>query len=173
MGKIKLVVPSMAYEEQIKSYREEFLKHGDSMDGTSFLHEYENIQDWLAFIEKNSQEETVTEGLVVATEFLAVRLSDNQLVGMIDIRHTLNDFLLKIGGHIGYSVRRSEWNKGYAKEMLKEALVFCQTIGLESVLVTCDTVNIGSAKVIQANGGQLENETLYEGVPIQRYWINT
>lgn len=172
MEEIRLVVPSMAYEEQIKSYREEFLVNNDSMDGTSFLQEYENVQEWLAFIKRNSQEETVAEGLVLATEFLAIRSSDNRLVGMIGIRHTLNDFLFKIGGHIGYSVRRSEWNKGYAKEMLKAALIFSQTIGLEKVLVTCDKDNVGSAKVIQANGGQLENEILYEGELVQRYWID-
>ncbi|MCB5951207.1 GNAT family N-acetyltransferase [Enterococcus sp. BWT-B8] len=172
MGKIQLVAPSMEYEEQIREYRNEFLANGDSMDGTSFLREYEDIQDWLDFIERNTREETVTEGLVPATEFLAVRVSDNKLVGMIDIRHTLNDFLLKFGGHIGYSVRRSEWNQGYAKEMLKQALFFTQKLGLEKVLVTCNKTNIASAKVIQANGGLLENELLEDGEPVQRYWID-
>lgn len=173
MGEIKLVVPSITYEEQIMAYRNEFLENGDSMDGTSFLREYEQVSEWLAFIDRNSREETVTEGLVVATEFLAVRSSDNRLVGMIDVRHTLNDYLLKFGGHIGYSVRRSEWNQGYAKEMLRVALDYCRTIELKKVLVTCVKTNLASAKVIQFNGGKLENELVDEtdGETVQRYWI--
>lgn len=173
MGEIKLVVPTITYEEQIIAYRNEFLENGDSMDGTSFLREYEQVSEWLAFIDRNSREETVTEGLVVATEFLAVRSSDNRLVGMIDVRHTLNDYLLKFGGHIGYSVRRSEWNQGYAKEMLRVALDYCRTIELKKVLVTCDKTNPASAKVIQFNGGKLENELVDEtdGETVQRYWI--
>lgn len=173
MEEITLVVPSMAYEEQIKAYRNEFIENGDSMDGTSFLKEYEDVAEWLAFIEKNHHEETVTEGLVVATELLAVRSSDDKVVGMIDIRHTLNDYLLKFGGHIGYSVRRSEWNQGYAKEMLHQALEVCRTLALEKVLLTCDKANPASAKVIQFNGGRLENELLDEsdGEIVQRYWI--
>ncbi|WP_321387114.1 GNAT family N-acetyltransferase [uncultured Enterococcus sp.] len=174
MEKITLIEPSLAYEEQVQSYRAEFIENGDSMDGTSFLREYEQVPEWLAFIEKNRHAETVTEGLVVATELLAVRSSDNRLVGMIDIRHTLNDYLLRFGGHIGYSVRRSEWNQGYAKEMLRQALDFCRTLELEKVLITCDKTNPASAKVIQFNGGKLENELLDEsdGEIVQRYWIN-
>lgn len=173
MEEIVLIEPSMAYEEQIQSYRNEFLENNDSMDGTSFLREYTSVPEWLTFIERNHHEETVTEGLVVATELLAVRTSDDKLVGMIDIRHTLNDYLLKFGGHIGYSVRRSEWNQGYAKEMLRQSLVFCQKLGLEKVLVTCDKTNPASAKVIQFNGGILENELVDEsdGEIVQRYWI--
>ncbi|WP_086348481.1 GNAT family N-acetyltransferase [Candidatus Enterococcus clewellii] len=173
MGEIKLVVPTITYEEQIIAYRNEFLENGDSMDGTSFLREYEQVSEWLAFIDRNSREETVTEGLVVATEFLAVRSSDNRLVGMIDVRHTLNDYLLKFGGHIGYCVRRSEWNQGYAKEMLRVALDYCRTIELKKVLVTCVKTNPASAKVIQFNGGKLENELVDEtdGETVQRYWI--
>ncbi|MBP1047036.1 GNAT family N-acetyltransferase [Enterococcus sp. BWM-S5] len=173
MEEITLIVPTMAYEQQIKEYRNEFLANKDSMDGTSFLREYEHVPEWLAFIEQNSHEETVTEGLVQATELLAVRSSDDKLIGMIDIRHSLNDYLLKFGGHIGYSVRRSEWNQGYAKEMLRLALDVCRTIDLKQVLVTCNKTNIASAKVILFNGGKQENETLDEsdGEIVQRYWI--
>lgn len=174
MRKIKLVEPSLSYESQILSYREEFLAYQDSMDGTSFLAEFSDINKWLSFIEKNHHEETVTDGLVVATEFLTVRESDNKLIGMVDVRHTLNDYLFRIGGHIGYSVRRSERNQGYAKEILAQALNYCQTLPLEKVLLTCDKSNPASAKVIQFNGGILENELFDEDEQefIQRYWIS-
>ena len=109
--------------------------------------------------------------LVPETLFLTVRTEDDCLVGMIDIRHRLNEYLMLFGGHIGYSVRPTERRKGYAKEQLRLALPYCKQIGIEKALITCYKDNIGSAKTIQANGGVLENELPEEGRITQRYWI--
>lgn len=91
---------------------------------------------------------------------------------MIQIRLALNDYLLQTGGHIGYSVYPDERGKGYATEMLALALKLCPELGLGRVLVTCDAANIASAKVIQANGGVLENEVAHDSIITQRYWIS-
>ena len=91
---------------------------------------------------------------------------------MIDIRHRLNDYLLNFGGHIDYSVRKSERQKGYATEMLALALIECMKLNIKRVLITCDKDNIASAKTIINNGGILENEILEGSGITQRYWIN-
>ena len=93
------------------------------------------------------------------------------MVGAVNIRHDLNDYLLKYGGHIGDGIRPSERRKGYATEMIRLALEECRKLGLTRVLMTCDKNNIGSAKSIIRNGGILENEVLEKGVIKQRYWI--
>ena len=93
------------------------------------------------------------------------------MVGAVNIRHDLNDYLLKYGGHIGDGIRPSERRKGYATEMIRLALEECRELGLTRVLMTCDKNNIGSAKSIIRNGGILENEVLGEGSIKQRYWI--
>ena len=131
-----LVKPTIEYAEQIKEYRTEFLDAGDSMDGCGSLR---RIDDPYTYIKKCSdyeREETLPEGLVIATQFLFIREEDKRLVGMIQVRHYFNDYLSKFGGHIGYSIRPSERKKGYAKAMLKAVLPFCREIGLEKVLVT-------------------------------------
>ncbi len=167
---LKLVWPDPAYKDRILAYREEFLQNGDSMDGTAGLRAAESFEAWYAAWQDNRQEETVREGLVPATTFLAVD-EDDRLIGMIDIRHRLNDYLLREGGHIGYSVRRSERRKGCATEMLRLALRECRRMGMTRVLVTCDRENIASARTIRNNGGVLENEVAPEGRVTQRYWI--
>lgn len=168
---LKLILPAPEYKEQILCYKKEFLENGDSMDGCGGLNLAETFEDWFENWKNSQSEETVRSGLVPSTTYLAVD-EDDVLVGMIDIRHRLNDSLLLHGGHIGYSIRKSQRRKGYATEMLGLALKECPKYGIERALVTCAGTNIGSAKTIQKNGGVLENE-IQEGERMtQRYWIH-
>ncbi len=97
-----------------------------------------------------------------------------RIVGTIQVRHKLSEWLYKYGGNIGYGVRPSERRKGYAARMLALALEKCRELGLKRALVTCNRENIGSARTILKNGGVLENEVLREdGGVTQRYWIDT
>ena len=171
MGIITLTLPTKEYERQVLDYKNEFEINGDSMDGTAGLQKSRSFDEWFSVIIDNLKEETVRTGFVQASTYLAVRTCDQRVIGMIDIRHRLNDYLFQFGGHIGYSVRKSERRKGYAKKMLCLALKKCKNINIPKVLVTCDKGNIASAKTIICNGGVLENEVL-EGERItQRYWI--
>ena len=95
----------------------------------------------------------------------------NIFVGAVNIRHVLNDALLKTGGHIGDGIRPSERRKGYATAMIALALDECKRLGIKKVLMTCDKNNIGSAKSIINNGGILENEIEADEHIEQRYWI--
>jgi len=97
----------------------------------------------------------------------------NKFLGAVNIRHYLNEILLKEGGHIGLGIRPSERRKGYATQMIALALIECKKLGINKVLITCDKSNIGSAKSILKNGGKLENEFVNSDGDIeQRYWIN-
>ena len=92
-------------------------------------------------------------------------------MGAVNIRHSLNDYLLQYGGHIGDGIRPSERRKGYATGMIGLALEECRRLGIRKVLMVCDKDNIGSARSILKNGGVLENEVEEEGKLKQRYWI--
>ena len=167
-------VPSADYLEEIRAYRQEFLDEGGSIDGAGPLRRFDDPEQWLQWTECCQNPETVPEDLVQATQFLCVRERDNKLVGMLQVRHTFNDYLAKYAGHIGYSVRPFERRKGYAKWMLRQGLDFCRTIGLTRVLVCCRADNEASRRTILANGGVYET-TVYEPErerELERYWIN-
>lgn len=168
---IVLSPPTEADEADVLAYKREFIENDDSMDGTAGLQTAESYAEWLAAVRDNQSEQTVRPGLVPATTLLARDAATGLLVGMIDIRHRLNDYLLCFGGHIGYSVRPSCRRRGYATRMLALALERCRSMALTRVLITCCRNNLASARTIQKNGGVLENEVPEDGEMTQRYWI--
>lgn len=112
-----------------------------------------------------------TGSLVPDSTFFCLDEERNIFVGAVNIRHYLNQRLLLNGGHIGDGVCPSERRRGIATAMIGLALIECQKLGINRVLMVCDKDNIGSAKSIQRNGGVLENEIVVDGVVEQRYWI--
>jgi predicted acetyltransferase len=114
----------------------------------------------------------VPAGLVAQTVFWA--LDDNGLaVGIVRLRHTLNDKLRDRGGHIGYYVRRNQRGKGYGSEILRLALLELQQLGVTRALLTVEMDNSPSVRVIQANDGVLESVGQEpDGRKFGRYWID-
>ena len=108
----------------------------------------------------------------VPATFLLAFVGDD-LVGRASIRHTLNDFLLAAGGHIGYAVVARFRRRGFATEILMQSLVVARSYDVGSVLVTCDEDNEASARVITRCGGVLENvvDDPEGGPRKRRYWI--
>lgn len=170
MKKVKLVVLNPKYKDSIMNYKREFIDNGENIYGSAGLKHAETFEEWYNKVLDNSKEETVREGFVLSTPYLALN-DEKILVGMINIRHRLNESLLNMGGHIGYSIRQSERKQGYATEMLRLGLKECIKLGIKKVLITCDKDNIASAKTIINNGGKLENEIVEGDNIIQRYWI--
>ncbi len=110
------------------------------------------------------------DGLVKASLYFL--LVENEIVGAIHLRHKLNEYLSKVGGHIGYGVKPSERKKGYAHIMLKLLLDDLKIKKYEKVLITCDDDNAASSKTIEGNAGVLENVIHFEGKQVRRYWIH-
>ena len=169
---IKLIKPTEVLKEKIWDYRNEFILNGETIHGSALLGDYDSFEKWYSDVVDNSSEDTVAEGWVPSSTFLGVD-ENEKIVGMIDIRHRLNDYLLAFGGHIGYSVRKSERHKGYATQMLKDGLKVANGLGIRKILITCEKANTASAATILKCGGVLENEVFDDDILTQRYWIET
>lgn len=171
---LKLVFPTEEYKTQVEELLQEHIDNNELvMHGAGGLDRLKDFDKWLEKVRNDLAEQSPESGRVPATLFLAVRKSDNKVIGLIQIRHRLNEHLLNNGGHIGDGVRPSERCKGYATEMIRLALEECRKLGIPRVLMTCDKGNIGSSKSIKNNGGVLENEIITEdGEILQRYWIS-
>jgi len=165
-----LAVPARKHRRAWKQLRREF----DHDDAVHFAL-YQGSKTYGQFMRRWRNFHTgrhLPEHFVPGTKYFLMEEGNPKLLGVIDIRHRLNDFLLNRGGHIGYAVPPSERRRGYATQQLRLALEICREMGLSPVLITCDQDNIASAKVIQKNGGVLEDERVSgEGKVFQRYWI--
>ena len=159
---IYLVRPTIELKEQALEYRNEHFINGENIiNGSELLDQTENYEEWLAAVIANTNRETVNENWVVTDTFFAIRKSDNKIIGIIDLRHTLNDFL-KDFGNCGYSVRPSERRKGYATEMLRQIIGIAKKAGLSELHLSVERSNKVSISVIQSNGGIYERSFTYE-----------
>lgn len=130
-----------------------------------------NYDEYLKKVKINSEGINLPADRVRSDIFFLVNNEDNRILGAIDIRYALNEYLYSYGGNIGYGIRPTERSKGYGAEMLKLALDICREKGMDRVLITCNKSNIGSAKTMIKNGAILENEVIESNEKIQRYWI--
>ena len=142
-------------------------------EGFPFLLDWRRDEPWSAYLRKLEQ---LRRGLEmppdrVPATFLVAEVG-TELVGRVSIRHELNAFLTDFGGHIGFGVRPGHRRRGYAGEILRQALVVARAMGVDAVLATCDEDNIASAKVIERAGGVLDDtRAASDGRRWRRYWI--
>jgi len=148
--------------------------HGESgFGGTEYASGKLSLHDYLTIQVNYSAGRNMAAGHVPATTFWAID-DGGEVVGMLRLRHHLNDSLLRSGGHIGYYVRPAARGNGFATEMLQLALDEARATGIERVLLTAYTSNDASVRVIVKNGGVLEDVVLHPetGEPHARYWID-
>lgn len=170
--KINLICPSKELEQQALEYRREHFDFGESViNGSELFDQMDDYNEWLNRVLLNSNAETVSPDWVLTDTFFAIRESDQKIVGMIDLRYQLNEFL-KDFGHCGYSVSPSERNKGYATEMLAQICQKAKTYGLNRLQLSVEKSNLPSIRTILKNGGQYSRSFCVGEEMADIYFIN-
>ena len=171
---VTLLVPDTAWHDEWLAFATEFTADdGDHVAGSAMAgRSIDDLADpavfaqWVELLVANEQGEQVADGLVASTTRWVVE--GDRLVGTVSLRHELNDFLLREGGHIGYAVRPADRGRGVASAALALALDQCRARGIDPVLITCDDDNVASRRVIEKAGGVLED--VVDGK--RRYWVH-
>jgi len=153
MEKFYLEIPSIDRKNDAIDFINEFYKYNSEINGVGGLHRY--LDDYSGWLNKLEEDYTriPSEEKVPARTYFLVRQNDNKIIGMINIRLTLNKRLREFGGHIGYGIRPTERGKGYNKINLYLGLKVCDEYGIENVLLDADLDNPASWKTMEALGG--------------------
>ncbi|HEX7042315.1 MAG TPA: GNAT family N-acetyltransferase [Patescibacteria group bacterium] len=169
---MQLVFPSIQYKDSyLQAVNEADVERNPFITTIARPRKDQPFEDFVKSQIDKSNGLNLPEGWVPATELWLI--DNNEVIGTVNIRHFLTDPLLRTGGHIGYYIRPSKRMHGYGKAILALGLEQAKRLGLDKVLLTCDETNVGSSKIIEENGGVLENivDTEPNHPRKKRYWI--
>ncbi len=130
---------------------------------------FERTVGWYA-----AKERGLVPGLPVSFHYWAV--DGEKFIGEFQLRTELPDEVMTVVGSVGYSVRVTEWGKGYGTEILRQGLEIAKARGMDKVLLTISDNNAVSAHLCEKFGGVLmdkivaRNEAEGEHI-MRRYWI--
>jgi len=165
---LKLVEPTTALAAEFRSMGAEWRDAGEN----KFKGAFGDFAAYVAALEATKLAQDLPSDWVPGSTYWLL-LDEHRVVGTSRLRHWLVPHLEKEGGHIGFDIRPSERRKGYGTALLALMLKKAHELGLREVLVTCDSDNIGSARVIEKNSGRLIGTTISDrtGKQVSRYRI--
>ena len=172
MKTFTLIEPTAALRDSFIALAREFQASGETRYKQILPLLEKDFASYVKQLKMQAEGIGLQEGHVSQTTLWSVE--GDQVIGVIRIRHSMTPMLEKIGGHIGYQIRPSHRREGFGSRQLALALNVLRDWGWEKVLITCDDDNIGSARIIESNGGILWDVNQVEGEPkpIRRYWIH-
>lgn len=170
----KLIAPTVELHASFLEAREEWGEgawlHGHGVRPTDDVVSAAGFERWVASLHDQEDESIPpTDGWVHCTYRWIVE--DDRFLGAIALRHTLNDWLLQTGGHVGYGLRPTARGRGLAGWALGETLETARSFGLDRLLLTCHPDNTASARTIESHGGVLEDIRNTGPDRVKRYWI--
>ncbi len=170
MNNIRLIKPTLDLKEEFLGMINDWKNHNEKPKPWPINIEPDNLPQMIKRLEGYSRGIGLNENHVENTTYWLI--DNNKVIGACNIRHRLNDYLLKYDGHIGGAIRPSERGKGYGTTMLTLAIQKAKELGIDKVLITCNKGNTASEKTIVRNGGVFESEEVEDnGNIVRRFWI--
>ncbi|SFC89896.1 Predicted acetyltransferase [Bacillus sp. 491mf] len=168
---VSLVKPALELQNEYISFYQEWKDSCENMVPWVISKDPSDFHKMVQFLIDSEKGVNLPKGWVPDSTYWLIT-EQKIVVGAVNIRHQLTEKLLHCGGHIGYGIRPSERQKGYATILLKLALEKAKELGIQKALVVCDESNIGSEKTIIKNGGIHDSNYIEEdGNVVKRYLI--
>lgn len=173
---VQLVRPDARFEASFRAAFDELETQSDKYSWIALGEsKYQDFfaQPFTTYVHSLLQRETVPPSdFVPDTKLWAV--DGGEIVGRISLRHELNEFLAKVGGHIGFTVRPSRRRQGIGTQMLHQILLRPEAQKIRRLLLTCDEGNAASERTILKNGGKLSDilDMGPDKVRKKRFWID-
>lgn len=163
----RLVEPSYELRSELLAMAEEYAAAGDER----YREVIEDFAGYMRGLARYAAGVDLPEGHVPNSTFFLVH--EGKIVGRSALRHQLTPTLEHEGGHIGYDIRPNARRRGYGTLILALTLESARSLGLARALLTCDTDNTASARIIEVNGGALAARVVSNrtGKLISQYWI--
>lgn len=185
MHVLELVEPTLELEPDLRALAREYLQEGNEYERRTYAEALADAPGFIRRLLEMARGQNLPDGFVPHTTYWLVRdartgspiATDRdwgpRIVAVSNLRHELTEHLLYEGGHIGYGTRPSERRRGYGREVCRLTLQRARELGLRRLLITCDADNLASARIIEANGGVLENQVISRvtGKCKKRYWV--
>lgn len=167
----RLIEASLAWADPFLALVDALRRNGEPLLGTEAL-DRNRVADYVARLIDQQEGRGLENGQVPMTTLWLVH-EGREVIGISRVRHRLTDTLRQHGGHIGFLIRPSFRRMGFGRQLLALSLAKARELGIDRALLTCDSDNLGSRRIIEANGGLLEAETAspQTGKLIRRYWI--
>ena len=118
-----------------------------------------SIDKYYDILEEFKNEEITIKPKLNTTTNRYIFFVNDEPIGELGIRTTLNEFWVNKGSQIFYKIRLSKRNQGYGTKMLELALEECKKLGMKKVRINCDDSNIASKRIIEKNGGKIDIES--------------
>lgn len=171
--RLELHDPSLALRTPFLQMLRDFERHGE-------LHRVhasdiaDGFEVYLETLARWARGDGLSAGTVPWSTHWLVR-DGREVLGSAVLRAGLTPELEREGGHIGYGIRPSARRQGYGTALLGLMLQLARQRGYDRVMVTCDADNVGSRKIIEANGGQPAGQAISTrtGKLVLRFWCDT
>ncbi|MBR9728480.1 GNAT family N-acetyltransferase [Shewanella intestini] len=165
---MELIIPNMDFQASYQRYIEEL---GDE-EGYPFPLDFDcsDFEKLLAKLADFHHGKNLPQGYVPSSTLWLV--DNGEIIGVTNLRHTLNAQIRRCGGHIGLGIRPSYRHQGLGKQLIGLSIAELVKMGINEIHIHCYQHNLASSKAIIANGGKLESQLSLENKVVLRYKVN-
>lgn len=166
---MRLEKPGMRHYQQVMEADKAYRASGE--DPYCGMRGRAGYAAWLMMVAKQAKLDVANYGMNPNEIWLLID-DEDKLCGFGQFRPLNTEDVLTWAGHIGYSVPPTRRSRGYATVLLRLLLKLAFERGLPSVLLTCDTDNEPSRRVIEKCGGRFDGFYLVPPFHKRLYWFD-